>query len=567
MSHIFIPINSGYCFTPKDFWKTTYYKEEETEQTPMYIYYFELGSKKCLYDTGYSEYFHKKTSFFSNFLYKWIIPVPDKFHKDYDFDMSAIDLVFISHFHADHIAGIKKCTKAKFVYLDRNINKTILGAYLPGLIPDNFEERSIKIQIRNYKVHNFQENKDCKLISLPGHSEEHMGLLLFNKYFLIGDSVWRFENLKFNYKPFFITRLINNNNSKYDKTIEFLRKFSKNNPHIHMLPSHDPRNKFMSYKRQDSNFNYHYHFLILGVTEFLGSHLMKYLHNNGFKVVGIGRNLEKIKNLKKQKFQVYSEKDNFLRNYPFPKFHTIINCLAEYRQNRPLKDYNSMNICKKYIYISLPYIYFIPEKSNKTYFSQSNLDREEQIISRSNFSQDSEYIIIRPGWLYGPGDNYITPKLINALSSGTLPQIGNGKNLVSLTYIENAVEAIYQIALLGKKNEIYNLADEPVNQWEFINSLAEGLNLPKPKWRLPIFTAYIISYIVLGIAFLCSFVGYYPELTFLPNTVTLFSKSIILNKDKFKKHCKYEQKISNKEALRKTIQAFKIKKPHLSINK
>jgi hypothetical protein len=88
MSNTFLPINSGFYFASKDFWKTTYHKSEELEKNPTYIYYFELGNKKCMYDTGYCKYFKEESSYFSIFYYFH--------HYSREVDMSNIDFVFIN---------------------------------------------------------------------------------------------------------------------------------------------------------------------------------------------------------------------------------------------------------------------------------------------------------------------------------------------------------------------------------------------------------------------------------------------------------------------------------------
>ena len=93
-------------------------------------------------------------------------------------------------------------------------------------------------------------------------------------------------------------------------------------------------------------------------------------------------------------------------------------------------------------------------------------------------------ITIRPRAIFGPGDTVIFPRLIPRLASGRLPIIGDGENVVDLTYIVNVVDALLLCAespanTLGKKYNISN--GEPVKLWELIKKICDELGLQFPK--------------------------------------------------------------------------------------
>jgi len=60
----------------------------------------------------------------------------------------------------------------------------------------------------------------------------------------------------------------------------------------------------------------------------------------------------------------------------------------------------------------------------------------------NQFREKIEVVIIRPKAIYGPGDNALVPRLIAAARGGRLRQIGDGTNLVDLTYVGNVVDAL-----------------------------------------------------------------------------------------------------------------------------
>ena len=52
------------------------------------------------------------------------------------------------------------------------------------------------------------------------------------------------------------------------------------------------------------------------------------------------------------------------------------------------------------------------------------------------------HIILRPHAIYGPGDHVLLPRLLEALIFGWLIAVGDGDNPISLTHVDNLVDAI-----------------------------------------------------------------------------------------------------------------------------
>ncbi len=90
-------------------------------------------------------------------------------------------------------------------------------------------------------------------------------------------------------------------------------------------------------------------------------------------------------------------------------------------------------------------------------------------------------IIIRPRAVFGPGDTSLLPRLLPRLAKGRLPIIGDGENVVDLTYIDNVVEALWCCvhAPQAAWGRAYNVTNgEPVKLWVVIAHLAEVLGYP-----------------------------------------------------------------------------------------
>ena len=110
-----------------------------------------------LFDTGYSYRFFDETKKFPKRLYRWMTPVT--LHEEdlivnqlatFNLQPSDISHVFISHFHADHIASLPDLSWSRFVYMPHAFShlrhlppeEDMKHAYLRGLIPTDFDSRS-----------------------------------------------------------------------------------------------------------------------------------------------------------------------------------------------------------------------------------------------------------------------------------------------------------------------------------------------------------------------------------------------------------------------------------------
>jgi nucleoside-diphosphate-sugar epimerase len=105
-----------------------------------------------------------------------------------------------------------------------------------------------------------------------------------------------------------------------------------------------------------------------------------------------------------------------------------------------------------------------------------------------NAATDLQTVILRPKAIFGPGDRALLPRMIAAARQGRLPQVGDGRNLVDLTYVENVALALLLAldadAVIGKTYTITN--GEHVRLWEVIRLVLRRLGLPDRLRPLPL---------------------------------------------------------------------------------
>ena len=110
-------------------------------------------------------------------------------------------------------------------------------------------------------------------------------------------------------------------------------------------------------------------------------------------------------------------------------------------------------------------------------------------------------VAIRPHLIFGPGDLNLVPRVVEAAIAGRLKIIGNGENLVDVTYVENAsmahVMALEQLnAFAAIAGKAYFLGQGPIKLWDFTNELLKRSGVSPVKKKISFRAAYFIGFII-----------------------------------------------------------------------
>ncbi len=108
--------------------------------------------------------------------------------------------------------------------------------------------------------------------------------------------------------------------------------------------------------------------------------------------------------------------------------------------------------------------------------------------------------VVRPGFVFGPRDNKLIPRLSERLGSKQFMFIGSGRNKINSVYIENLTDAIILAArsdrAIGQKYNVTN--DSSMTLEDLIFKITDIWKLEKPKKHIPKFLAYSVCYILTG---------------------------------------------------------------------
>lgn len=108
---------------------------------------------------------------------------------------------------------------------------------------------------------------------------------------------------------------------------------------------------------------------------------------------------------------------------------------------------------------------------------------------------DLATVALRPHLVWGPRDPHFLPRLVAARRAGRLKRIGDGRNLVDATYIDNAAMAhlaaaeslMPGAACAGRAYFIAN--DEPTAAWDLLDDLLGAAGLPPVVGSVPAWLA------------------------------------------------------------------------------
>ena len=219
-----------------------------------------------LYDTGYSRHFHAATRGFPECLYSMITPVVLPPEEELLVQLesrgiraSDIETIFISHFHADHIAGLRDFPRASFIATSaersqcemKNRIGRLRRAYLRELMPHDIEQRlsyaekmphvSLPAIWRPFEAaYDLLGDGSVLGVDLPGHAASQLGVAFHANVpvFLVGDACWKIEGLMHNTRPSRLAYGLFDDGAAYDTTFGMLCSLNVSADAPRIIPSH-----------------------------------------------------------------------------------------------------------------------------------------------------------------------------------------------------------------------------------------------------------------------------------------------------------------------------------------
>jgi nucleoside-diphosphate-sugar epimerase len=183
----------------------------------------------------------------------------------------------------------------------------------------------------------------------------------------------------------------------------------------------------------------------------------------------------------------------------------------------------------------------------------------EQMVLAAN-SDELRTCALRPHLIFGPGDPHLLPRLLASGRKKQLKRVGDGSNLVDVSYIDNVTHA----HLLAAKNlaekgtaggKPYFISQgTPVNLWGWINDLFAEMAVPPVSSSVSTATAYRLGGALELIHTVCR-LDREPRMTrFLAEQL---AKSHYFSIANARQDLGYEPVVSMAEGLQKTVRWLK----------
>ncbi len=315
--------------------------------------------------------------------------------------------------------------------------------------------------------------------------------------------------------------------------------------------------------------------LITGATGFLGqSYARHLLKRDDVEVFGSGRKAQKGEALRRSGVHFFC---GDLLDVPYvqhmcKQMDVVIHCAAKtslwgdyrsYYGANVISTDNIVNACQhssvsRLVFLGTPDIYcdfkdhinitedYLPHRFVDNY-TRTKYQAESRVLAAH--SDQLGVVSIRPRLVVGKGDTRFLPDIVRMHQQGKLRRIGSGRNVISVTSLDNLLHALDQ-CVFGPDTGLgtaYNIANaEPVQIWPMIDKLMAMLDMPAVQRQIPYWLALGVADITDRTA---KALKKQQEPTLLPVKVSTMAKSFTLNIDKACRQLGYRPRNNFQEAL------------------
>ena len=262
-------------------------------------------------------------------------------------------------------------------------------------------------------------------------------------------------------------------------------------------------------------------YLITGATGFVGSHVADAVAARGGAVRALVRPNADTKHLESLRAELVAGDltDAAALRTAADGADYVVHCAAKVGDWGPAEEFREVNVgglrrlldavrgkpLRRFVHVSSLGVYAarhhygtdesepLPE-SHIDGYTQSKVECEKLALEEYR-KHGTPVTILRPGFIYGPRDRTLIPRIAGRLAKGDIIYIAQGKYALNTTYVANLVDAVLLAADHPKAvGEVFNVTDgEFVTKRRFFETLADGLGLPRPKSSIPLWLARILA--------------------------------------------------------------------------
>ena len=262
--------------------------------------------------------------------------------------------------------------------------------------------------------------------------------------------------------------------------------------------------------------------LVTGATGFLGSHVAQQAHELGWQTRALVRDSSDTSLLKEWGVETVTGEftDHESLKRAVDGVSVIVHCAAKVGDWGPVEAYRAVNVrglehflleaeaagsLSRFVQISSLGVYegrdhYGTDETEPACttgmdgYTQTKAEAE-RLVLRHVRENGLPATVLRPGFIYGPRDQTVLPRLLERLKAKQVKFFGSGEQLLNNTYVGNLVDAVF--LCLDKPEavgEVYNITDdELVSKQRFISSAAELAGYAIPSGRVPLGLARMLT--------------------------------------------------------------------------
>ena len=320
--------------------------------------------------------------------------------------------------------------------------------------------------------------------------------------------------------------------------------------------------------------------LVTGATGFLGKYVVEELVEHGYQVRAFGRNSKVGLSLENSSVSFFqgdlTKADDLLEACKgmdlvvhAGALSTVWGSWEDFYRANVLGTKYVLEACRqtdiqRLVYVSSPSIYAAPK--DQLAIKESDAPEENNLNNyiRSKLASERLFkdypdvpsIILRPRGLFGIGDTSILPRVINLSQKIGIPLIGDGRQLMDMTCVENVALAIrLALEVPEAKGEVYNITNgEPRAFKDLLEESLTGLGYPIKYRKIP---ASLLAGIASSLEFLYKFLNLKGEPPLTRYTYYLLRYSQTLDISKAERELGYRPKISISEGIEQYVQDYR----------
>ncbi len=203
----------------------------------------------------------------------------------------------------------------------------------------------------------------------------------------------------------------------------------------------------------------------------------------------------------------------------------VVHCAAKVGDWGPVEDYRSVNVdgletllqaveasgsLRRFVHVSSLGVYEArdhfgtdesepPNVSGIDGYTLTKAEAEKLVVDHIR-EQNLPATVLRPGFIYGPRDRTVLPRLLAKLKSGSVKFLGSGEQLMNNTFVGNLVDAIFLAIEKDEcQGEVFNIRDNRlVSKREFMRTIAEAAGYPVPQKSVPLPVARVLATLMEG---------------------------------------------------------------------